>query len=101
MTVRYGKTATSKRHHSDNPPIAARSTSIQRRLASVPVTTTVAGHACAWRVSIDAVSQSMHSGRPIGRQPSAARRRAERHTWQLDRVRLTADKIEDDSDIHW
>src|SRR5258707_12253851 len=27
-------------------------------------------------------------------------RGAERHTWQLDRVRLTAYKIEDDSDIH-
>ncbi len=27
-------------------------------------------------------------------------RGAERHTWQLDRVRLTAYKIEEDSDIH-
>lgn len=27
-------------------------------------------------------------------------RGAERHTWQLDRVRLTAYRIEDDSDIH-
>src|SRR6266481_6506766 len=59
-----------------------------------------------FKVDKTAIVTSIHHLRSLKKPSSFAgfqRRRfrgAERHTWQLDRVRLTAYKIEDDSDIH-
>jgi hypothetical protein len=59
-----------------------------------------------FKVDKTAIVTSIHHLRSL-KAPSSftgfQRRRfrgAERHTWQLHRVRLTAYKIEDDSDIH-
>lgn len=87
--------------------------------AAVPMSSPAAGSCGVWRwpvktgsdadrfkVGTTAIVTTIARLRSLAKPSSFAGfqrhrfRGAERHTWQLDRVRLTAYKIEDDSDIH-